>query len=207
MSVDLLPVREANQRNLSTPAPLFCAQDQISLLIPTIYIGLAQLYHMSAGMSTLKNRQSQQPAHRRYTRRINFREKWRGHLWQGRFASFVVDNPYLRSATRYVEQNPVRAGLVERAEQWPWSSARAHIQGKDDALVKVEPLVERFGRGRGWREFLSKGVTEYEADILRRHERTGRVLGEPAFLTRIETLIGRVLHRKKPGPKPKRKNN
>ena len=50
-------------------------------------------------------------AHRRYTRRINFREKWRGYLWQGRFASFVMDEPYLLAAARYVELNPVRAGL------------------------------------------------------------------------------------------------
>ena len=51
-------------------------------------------------------------AHRRYTRRINFREKWRGYLWQGRFASFVMDEPYLLAAARYVELNPVRAGLA-----------------------------------------------------------------------------------------------
>ena len=54
-------------------------------------------------------------AHRRYTRRINFREKWRGYLWQGRFASFVMDERYLLAAARYVELNPVRAKLVARA--------------------------------------------------------------------------------------------
>jgi putative transposase len=51
-------------------------------------------------------------AHRRYTRHINFREQWRGHLWQGRFASFLMDEQYLLAATRYIELNPVRAGLV-----------------------------------------------------------------------------------------------
>ena len=59
-------------------------------------------------------------AHRRYTRRINFRKKWRGYLWQGRFASFVMDEPYLLAAARYVELNPVRAKLVKTARQWPW---------------------------------------------------------------------------------------
>ena len=62
--------------------------------------------------------------HRRYTRRISFREKWRGYLWQARFASFVMDEPYLLAAARYVELNPVRARLVSKAEDWPWSSAR-----------------------------------------------------------------------------------
>ena len=80
-------------------------------------------------------------AHRRYTRRINFREKWRGYLWQGRFASFVMDEPYLLAAARYVELNPVRAKLVEHAPKWRWSSAKAHLSGRDDRLVKVAPLL------------------------------------------------------------------
>jgi REP element-mobilizing transposase RayT len=65
-------------------------------------------------------------AHRRHTRRINFRENWRGHLWQGRFALYVMDEAYLMAATRFVEPNPAKANLSERAEDWPWSSAAAH---------------------------------------------------------------------------------
>ena len=80
-------------------------------------------------------------AHRRYTRRINFREEWRGYLWQGRFASFVMDEPHLLAAARYVELNPVRARLVDSAADWPWSSARAHLSGRDDCLVKVAPMM------------------------------------------------------------------
>lgn len=59
-------------------------------------------------------------AHRRYTRRISFREGWRGHLWQGRFGSVVMDEAHLAAAAPYVECNPVRAGLCERASEWPW---------------------------------------------------------------------------------------
>ena len=47
-------------------------------------------------------------AHRRYTRMVNFREGWRGHLWQGRFASFIMEETYLKACTRYIEYNPVR---------------------------------------------------------------------------------------------------
>ena len=57
-------------------------------------------------------------AHRRYTRMINFREKWRGYLWQGRFASFPMDERYLLVAARYIELNPVRAGLADRPEDY-----------------------------------------------------------------------------------------
>jgi putative transposase len=74
-------------------------------------------------------------AHRRYTRRINFREGWRGHLWQGRFSSFIMDEGYLLACTRYIELNPVRAGLAKKPEDWPWSSALPHILGENDTLV------------------------------------------------------------------------
>jgi len=82
-------------------------------------------------------------AHRRYTRRINFREGWRGHLFQERFASYPMDDAHLMAAVRYVERNPVAAGLVDRAEQWPWSSAASHVAGRrvaGDRLTDVAAL-------------------------------------------------------------------
>ncbi len=148
-------------------------------------------------------------AHRRYTRRINFREGWRGYLWQGRFASFALDEAHLHAAGRYVELNPVRAGLVRRARDWIWSSARAHLKGEDDDLVSVAPLLERVGgRGAGpqgaggWRAYLKAGLAEEEREALRAHERTGRPLGSESFLDELEARLGRVLKKGKPGPKP-----
>mgnify|MGYP006278007551 CR=1 FL=1 len=64
--------------------------------------------------------------HQRYTRRINFRQKWRGYLWQGRFGSFVLDDTHLLRAAAYVERNPVAAGLAGEATAWAWSSAAGH---------------------------------------------------------------------------------
>jgi putative transposase len=138
--------------------------------------------------------------HRRYTRRINFREGWRGHLWQGRFASFALDERYLLRAARYVEINPVRAKLCRRPWRWRWSSAAAHVAGRDDALVRVAPLLERV---KGWREYLMEPLEAQEQELWRRHERTGQPLGEPAFLDRIEAIIGRIVRPAKRGPKPK----
>lgn len=139
-------------------------------------------------------------AHRRYTRLINFREDWRGHLWQGRFASFVMDERYLLAATRYVELNPVRAGLVEKPEEYPWSSASAHREGRNDMLVKVSPLLEMVG---DWQKFLSQEVAEKESEALKLHERTGRPLGSENFVIGLEKKLGRLLRPGKPGPKPK----
>ena len=137
-------------------------------------------------------------AHRRYTRRINFRQKWRGYLWQGRFASFVMDEPYLLAAARYVELNPVRAHLVTDAADWPWSSANAHLSASDDALVQVAPLLTIID---DWHAFLDVATSEDQLDQLRDHGRTGRPLGDSTFLERLEKLIGRVLRPKKPGRK------
>lgn len=135
-------------------------------------------------------------AHRRYTRRINFREKWRGYLWQGRFASFVMDEPYLLAAARYVELNPVRAQLVEDVDAWPWSSARAHLKGRDDQLVKVAPLLAMVN---DWRSFLNSALAEEDLRDLRAHGRTGRPLGSETFLERLESLVGRILKPQKGG--------
>jgi putative transposase len=135
-------------------------------------------------------------AHRRYTRRINFREKWRGYLWQGRFASFIMDEPYLLAAAWYVELNPVRAKLSPDAGEWPWSSAKAHLSGRDDRLVKVAPLLEIVG---DWRGFLNSAIREEELRDLREHGRTGRPLGSVSFLDHLEAMVGRVLKPQKGG--------
>jgi len=138
-------------------------------------------------------------AHLRYSRRVNFREGWRGHLWQGRFASYVMDEHYLLACTRYVELNPVRAKLATHPAEWRWSSARAHLDGDTDGVVNVRPLLDRVGMQ--WSDFLADEVPAGDAASFRRHERTGRPLGSPAFVDGIETLLGRCLQRGKPGPR------
>jgi putative transposase len=140
--------------------------------------------------------------HRRYTRRINFREGWRGYLWQGRFASFAMDERYLLRAARYVELNPVRAKLCRVPWRWRWSSAAAHVAGRDDGLVHVGPLLERV---KDWREFLTEALEADDAELLRRHTRTGRPLGETVFLDRIEQTLHRVVRPAKRGRKPMQK--
>ncbi|MEQ1863416.1 MAG: transposase [Micropepsaceae bacterium] len=139
-------------------------------------------------------------SHRRYTRLINGRKGWTGYLWQGRFASFAMDDAHLLACARYVEQNPVRARLVERAREWRWSSARAHLSGRDDGLVRVKPLLDRVD---DWLAFLGERLTEEDLEPIRSGEHTGRPLGSPAFVKQLERRLGRTLARQKPGPKPK----
>ncbi len=141
-------------------------------------------------------------AHRRYSRAINAREGWGGHFWQGRFASFPMDETYLLAAARYVELNPVRARLRRRPESHPWSSARAHLAGRDDGLVTVAPLLELVPE---WPAFLAAGLDAEQATALRGHERTGRPLGGEGFVARLEKKLRRRLAKRRPGPKPKRR--
>lgn len=146
-------------------------------------------------------------AHRRYTRHINSARGWTGHLFQGRFASYPMDDAHLMAAVRYVELNPVRASLVRRAEKWRWSSAKAHVTGKADGLTDLKALSRVH---RNWRAMLKRGLeardlTGDQIAAIEAHARTGRPLGDAGFIERLEAATGRVLKRQKRGPKPKGK--
>jgi putative transposase len=140
-------------------------------------------------------------AHRRYTNYINARARFRGHLFQNRFGSVVMDEAHLVTGARYVSLNPVRAGLVARAQDWPWSSVRAHLSGEDDGLVIVKPLLDRVG---DFRTLLQPDARdEARFAMLRRSETTGRPLAAEDFVKDLERRLGRPVARRAPGRKPK----
>ena len=111
-----------------------------------------------------------------------------------------MDEQYLLTATRYIELNPVKAGLSSIPEEYPWSSARAHIKGRNADLVKVRPLLRMVD---DWRQFLSGDVSDEEYELLQRHERTGRPLGSTSFIDRLENKLSRSLTPQK-GGRPKK---
>ena len=137
-------------------------------------------------------------AHRRYTRHINFKKGWRGHLWQERFHSFPMDEHYLLATVRYVELNPVKAELCTHPQDWKWSSASAHMAGSDDILVTVKPMLDRVGN---WQHYLSIDDSSNN-DLVAQHTRTGRPLGSDHFVNKLEDIYGKPLAPKKPGRKP-----
>lgn len=138
-----------------------------------------------------------QEAHRLYSQRVNFRHGWQGHLWQQRFESFPMDERHLMAAVKYVELNPVDAGLCESPEEWQWSSTNAHLQGRDDELVCVSPMLERVD---DWRNYLSQ-EPDVDLDRIRLLSRTGRPGGDDEFVTALESLLGRRLRPRKRGRK------
>jgi putative transposase len=136
-------------------------------------------------------------AHRRYTRMKNFAQGVRGYLFQGRFGSSVLDENHLLAAVRYVELNPVRAGLVKYAWEYPWSSAGFHT-GKtaSDHLVIDRTLI---GLITDWKRFLLEGMGDGETARLRMAVQTGLPAGDDAFVAKIADLTGRDLSKGKPG--------
>lgn len=140
-------------------------------------------------------------AHRRYTGFIGARGRWTGHLFQGRFGSVAMDEDHLMSAFRYVALNPVKAKLVARAEDWPWSSTGAYLEGNDTQYVKVEPALSRIGN---FADFL-RGAPEADAAWanLLKAEGIGRPVGAKEWIEALERLHGKTLSPQKRGPKPK----
>ena len=136
--------------------------------------------------------------HRRYTNFINARGRWTGHLFQSRFGSVPMDFTHLMRTVRYVSLNPVRARFVPRAEDWKWSSVRAHLAGVDDELVAVRPILDRIANFAD----LLRDEADEDFSELRRSEGSGRPLGTPEFVTGLERLLGRNIARRSPGRKP-----
>lgn len=140
--------------------------------------------------------------HLRYAQRINREHEWKGHLWQGRYFASALDEPYFWAAMRYVELNPVRAGLVERPEDHPWSSAQAHCGLRADPVLSSDPAYQRrLARVTDWSSWLAEGIGRTEIDALRRNAPQGLPCGSESFVEDLEASSKRRLrHRKKGRP-------
>lgn len=138
-------------------------------------------------------------SHRVYARRLNREHGWTGHLWGNRFYSAPLDDAHLWAAVRYVELNPVRAGLILDPLAYHWSSARAHAGLADDGLLAPDRPFP--GHVTDWREWLLSGLDDEKAASIRRATRTGRPCGSREFTHRMEELLARRLSPRKRGPR------
>ncbi len=133
--------------------------------------------------------------HSEYALALNRVEGRTGHVWQNRFFSCPLDRDHLLQAVRYVDANPVRAGLVRAAWDWPWSSARAHAMESAVDGVLCSDWTEAFGRWdhREWRELLMDGDPGLDWETVRRATRTGEPMGSRDFVAQLERRAGRRL--------------
>ena len=140
-------------------------------------------------------------AHRRYAAFIGARGRWTGHLFQSRICSVAMDEDHLLAAFRYVALNPVKAGLVAQAADWPWSSARAHLAGSDTRQVTVGPALSRID------DFAAFVAGEPNDDPrwseVLQAELIGRPVGAKTWVEALEKTLNRTLSPKRRGRKPR----
>ena len=140
------------------------------------------------------------PLHMRYAQRINRQMGWSGHLWQGRFFSSPLDDAYLWTAIRYVECNPVRAGMVQRAEDYRWSSAAAHCTDQPDGLLNRESnWGKQFAAIDNWSGWLQMTDDVERLDLLRQSADKGLPCGAADFVQALGIQAGRPLESRPQG--------
>jgi len=142
-------------------------------------------------------------AHMTYARHANRRQRWWGHLWANRFYSTPLDEAHAWTAIKYVERNPVRAGLVDLPWDYPWSSAPTHVLGVPAPLLSAVPPDDTRAPGAAWGAWLLGPEVEEDVQRLRANTTTGWPTGAPAFVTALETRLDRRLTRQPAGRKAK----
>jgi putative transposase len=148
--------------------------------------------------------QALKQAHGRYASYWNARNASSGHVWQGRFYSCPLDETHLWRALRYVELNPVRAGMVAEAAQWRWSSAAVHCGGRaPEPVLEMERWRKRWTVAE-WSEYLAASESASDVAAVRRYTHTGRPLGAEEFVADLEHSTLRPLAPRKAGRPKKR---
>ena len=147
------------------------------------------------------------PLHMRYAQRINREHGWKGHLWQGRYFSSALDDGYLWAALRYVERNPVRAGMIRKAENYRWSSASGHCGLRQDTILTTKPYWHRQFKSIGdWSAWLAEGDDTEKLEVLRRNVEKGLPCGSEKFIRKLEKVTGRSLQFR-PRGRPRREED
>ena len=150
---------------------------------------------------------------RYYVRYFNYRYKRTGTLFEGRFKSSVVQNQkYLMACQRYIELNPVRAGMVSDPADYTWSSYRAHAFGHAARMWRPHPEYLALGKNRQtrlsvYRKLFTRKLDEGVIADIRHALNTGLVLGNEKFQREVEQLTGQCQYHLKRGPKPKNESH
>ncbi len=166
-----------------------CSVDVLAYCLMSNHVHLVLVPASSTGLHAMI-----MPLHARYAQRINRMREWRKHLWQGRFHSSALDEAGLWSATRYVELNPVRAGMVARAEAYRWSSAGSHCGlALDPILAADSPWRRALPTAGDWSLWLNEGDDPDSLATLRRSTELDLPHGSQAFVERLEAMSGRPL--------------
>lgn len=160
--------------------------------------------HLILRPSTQKGlQQVLKPLHMRYAQYINKKKGWKGHLWQGRYFSSALDEAYTYSAIRYVEQNPVRAGMVSDPSEYRWSSTRVHLGLISNKILSPIPSSYAPRTVEQWHEYLTEQNAKEFTEIIERNIEKGLPCGSVEFIKKLERETKRDLSYKPIG-RPKK---
>lgn len=138
--------------------------------------------------------------HMLYAQYLNKKNNLKGHLWQGRFFSSILDERYLYAALRYVENNPVKGGLVKASWEWKWSSAPTHVKGETSGLPLGD--ISQFIEIKNWLDYLSESEDRGSIETLKKNTVVGRPSVDANFVPRLEKILGVKLTPSKRGRPP-----
>lgn len=161
-------------------------------VLMTNHVHLLATQRFPGGLSRMM-----QSVGRRYVRYFNVTQRRSGTLWEGRYKATLIDSEsYLLTCMRYIELNPVRAGMVTRPEDYPWSSYRAHAEGAPSSLLADHPLYLGLGetqssRQDGYRALFSHALAQDDVTAIRDATNKAWVLGDGRFKDEIARLTER----------------
>jgi len=155
--------------------------DIVAYCLMSNHVHFIAIPHQKNSLSlTFKN------AHMRYAQYVNKENERKGHLWQGRFFSCILQDTHLYRAVRYVEQNPVRAGIVQKASAYRWSSARWHLGLEPQSTIDLKEfkMVDK----NEWSKYLEETDSDINDDI-RIKTQKGLAVGGQEFIASLEKTL------------------
>lgn len=162
------------------------------------YVLMGNHFHLLATPQTAQSLpQMMQAVGRRYVRYFNDTQKRTGTLWEGRYKSTVIQTErYLLACMAYIDLNPVRAGMVVQARDYPWSSHVHYIGLRTDKLITPHPQVWELGntpfaREAAYADMVQAGISDVQHTALTDSALRGWALGEPEFVKKLQKMTER----------------
>ena len=170
------------------------------------YVLMGNHFHLLATPTTAEGLpQMMQAVGRRYVRYFNDRQGRSGTLWEGRYRSTLIETErYLLACMAYIDLNPVRAGMVKEAKDYPWSSHGHYVGLRTDKMVTPHPLFwtlgnTPFAREAAYAELVHAGTTPEQQEALTRSVLSGWALGSKSFVADLQKRTGRRIEKNQPG--------
>jgi putative transposase len=175
------------------------------LLIHAYVLMPNHVHILATPKNDLSVSRTMQSVGRRYAQLFNQNHQRTGTIWEGRFKSCLLEpESFFLLTQKFIESNPVRSGLVQKSEDWPWSSYRHHIGSETISWVSDHSLYWALGntpfeRQSAWQRFVIDSFNKEQIETVSSHLLKGWPLGNPSFLKQIAGKVARPVAKRRPG--------